>query len=402
MSETILVVDDDIDILELLKLSLESDGFNVSTASDGDSGLSIARAKEPALILLDLMMPHKDGFDVIHELKSADATKDIPVILLTARGQTVDKVRGLDTGADDYITKPFDLREVTARIEAVLGRTRPIKYINPLMHAMGDGFSEQGVQKLAGHLRAAAAIQQKLLPETAPNLPGFDIATLLQSSTAVSGDFYDFIPLSKNQIGIVQGDVMGSGIPAALLMVMIQTALRLLGSEQHSPAAILKRINDLLVQHTDSEVYATMVYGILDTERFTFTYSNGGHCYPLHWQHGTTHQTINFLKVGGMLIGTFEDATFITETCILAPGDTLVFYTDGITETWRAAEAGDDELYGVERLVHCVAKNLGEAKNEGLDSAAALCDTIINELALFSGSTQPADDRALIVIKRDK
>ena len=413
MAETILVVDDDLDILELLKMNLEPEGYNVRTASDGESAVQSACIDPPDLILLDVMMPHKNGFQVIEELKAIEETKSVPVILVTARGQTEDKVRGLDTGADDYITKPFDLREVTARVEAVLGRTRPIKYINPLMRAMGEGFSEEGLEQLAGHLQAAAAIQKKLLPEQAPSLDGFDMATLLQSSTSVSGDFYDFIPLSKTQIGIVLGDVKGNGIPAALLMVMIRTALRLLCHEEDTPALILKRINDLVARDTEADLFATMIYGILDTETSTFTYSNGGHCYPLHWNNT---QNIDVLKTGGMLIGAFEEATFTTGTCLLAPGDILVFYTDGITETG----AGDDPVsdgnhgvstssehrdvyqdaiptdtfYGGDRLAGCLSKNTAL-------SASALCEAVVNDLALFSGSTQTRDDRALIVIKRD-
>ena len=166
MAETILVVDDDLDILELLKMNLEPEGYNVRTASDGDSAVQSACIDPPDLILLDVMMPHKNGFQVIEELKDIEETKSVPVILVTARGQTEDKVRGLDTGADDYITKPFDLREVTARVEAVLGRTRPIKYINPLMRAMGEGFSEKGLEQLAGHLQAAAANSEKIVTRT--------------------------------------------------------------------------------------------------------------------------------------------------------------------------------------------------------------------------------------------
>ena len=403
MAETILVVDDDLDILELLKMSLEPEGYDVQTASDGESAVQSARTDPPDLILLDVMMPHKNGFQVIEELKDIEETKNVPIILVTARGQTEDKVRGLDTGADDYITKPFDLREVTARVEAVLGRTRPIKYINPLMRAMGEGFSEKGLEQLAGHLQAAAAIQKKLLPEQAPNIDGFDIATLLQSSTSVSGDFYDFIPLTETQIGIVLGDVKGSGIPAALLMVMIRTALRLLCHEEEAPASILKRINDLVVRDTEADLFATMVYGILDTTASTFTYSNGGHCYPFHW---TQDRNITVLKTGGMLIGAFDEATFTTGTCHLAPGDIIAFYTDGITETGTGdstASESDDEhedailtdmFYGGDRLAACLSKNASL-------SASALSEAIVEDLARFSGSTQTHDDRALIVIKRD-
>ena len=414
MAETILVVDDDLDILELLKMYLEPEGYDIRTASDGEKAVQSACMDPPDLILLDVMMPHKDGFQVIEELKDIEHTKNVPVILLTARGQTEDKIRGLDTGADDYITKPFDLREVTARVEAVLGRTRPIKYINPLMRAMGEQFSEEGVQQLAGHLQAAAAIQKKLLPEQAPDLEGFDIATLLQSSTSVSGDFYDFIPLSETQIGIVLGDVKGNGIPAALLMVMIRTALRLLCHEKQTPASILKRINDLVVRDTEADLFATMVYGILDTATSTFTYSNGGHCYPFHWKRT---QEMAVLNTDGMLIGAFEEATFASNTCSMSPGDILLFYTDGITETAAKHEAvfsenrsgftssarGDDGpedaipmdiFYGADRLADCLSKN-------AVLSASALCEAVVDDLAVFSGSTTPHDDRALIIIKRD-
>ena len=413
MAETILVVDDDLDILELLKMNLEPEGYDVRTASDGKQAVESASLNPPDLILLDVMMPHKDGFQVIEDLKNIEDTKTVPVILLTARGQTEDKVHGLDAGADDYITKPFDLREVTARVKAVLGRTQPIKYINPLMRAMGSGFNEAGVQQLAGHLQAAAAIQKKLLPEQAPSFQGFDIGILLQSSLSVSGDFYDFIPLSETRIGIVLGDVKGNGIPAALLMVMIRTALRLLCREEEDPASILKRINDLVVRDTEATLFATMVYGVMDTVTSSFTYSNGGHCYPLHRK---STGVIDVLKTGNMLVGAFEEATFASNTCFLAPGDIIVFYTDGITET----NAGDssvsnkntrmstssegvnvhqdatptDMFYGQDRLAACVSKN-------STLSASALCEAIVGDLALFSGSTQPHDDRALLVIKRD-
>ena len=404
MAETILIVDDDLDILELLKMNLEPEGYNVRTANDGESAVQTACANPPDLILLDVMMPHKDGFQVIEELKNIEDTKNVPVILVTARGQTEDKVLGLDTGADDYITKPFDLREVTARVEAVLGRTRPIKYINPLMNAMGDKFSEEGLQQLAGHLQAAAAIQKKLLPEQAPRLEGFDIAILLQSSTSVSGDFYDFIPLSETQIGLVLGDVKGNGIPAALLMVMIRTALRLLCHEEDTPASILKRINDLVVRDTEADLFATMVYGILDIANATFTYSNGGHCYPFHWK--TTNE-MGVLKTQGMLIGAFEEAMFSSDICSLSPGDVLVFYTDGITETETGDGEGfsenqgastntveEDMFYGGDRLADCISKNAEL-------SASALCDSIVNDLTVFSGNTNTHDDRALIIIKRN-
>lgn len=396
--ETILVIDDDTDILALLEMSLTSDGYQVITASDGPSGIKNARAEQPDLILLDVMMPQMDGLAVIKELKNDDETRSIPVLWLTAKSQTEDKLRGLEIGGDDYITKPFDLREVTARINAVLGRTRPVKYINPLINAMGDSFSEAGVAELGSHLQAAAEIQLKLLPENPPSFEEYDFATFFRSSTSVSGDFYDFIPLSDTRLGVVLGDVKGHGIPAALLMVMIQTASRLLSDQEISPSTVLKRINTLLFQNTDIEQFTTMVYGILELDTGRFTYSNGGHCAPIHFITNTENIghddksgiDIEMLDTGGMLIGVFDIATFSFDSCVLSPGDVLLLYTDGVTET-EGKEPND--FYGEERLIDCFKNNLTL-------TAESLCDILQKDLMEYSGTTQLKDDRAVVVIKR--
>ena len=397
-TETILVVDDDTDILALLEMSLTSDGFNVITASDGMEGLERAKTELPDLILLDVMMPYMDGLQVIEKLKSDSDTSSIPVLWLTAKSQTEDKLKGLETGGDDYITKPFDLREVSARINAVLGRTRPVKYINPLISAMGEGFSEEGVAELGSHLQAAAEIQMKLLPDKPPVYPGFEFATMFRSSTSVSGDLYDFIPLSETRIGVVLGDVKGHGIPAALLMVMIQTASRLLCNEADSPSTVLKRINTLLFHNTDLEQFATIVYGILELDTGVFTYANGGHCPPIHFisekdktdTDNPSQTKVALLETGGMLIGAFDIATFSSDTCQLSPGDVLILYTDGVTETEGTIP---NDFYGEERLIECLSKNLDK-------SAETLCEVLQTDLLEFSGTTQLKDDRAVVVIKR--
>jgi len=387
MAETILAVDDDIDILELVEMSLTADGFDVITANDGISALEQAKAHSPDLILLDLMMPVMDGFEVIEKLKAEAQTRTIPVIMLTARAQTHEKVQGLNAGADDYVTKPFDLDELTARIEAVLGRIRPTKYINPLIGAMGDWFSEEGVEQLASHLETAAAIQQNLAPQSAPDLPGFDIAGLLRSSMTVSGDFYDFIPLADERLGIAIADVRGKGIPAALLMVMIRTTLRLVCREETSPAAVLKRINDLLAIDTAPDLFATMIYGILDSAAMTFTYSNAGHCYPLHLKNQGTD--VGQLEVGGLILGSFDFAVFESETIPCAPGDEILLYTDGVTETERES---DETFYGEERLSEILQSNRDQ-------SAETLCQAIERALLNFSGTNHRNDDVTIVVIK---
>lgn len=119
-NKRILVVDDDVNICELLRLYLEKDGYQTFVANDGEQALKLAELHNPDLILLDIMLPVLDGWQVCREIRK---TSNVPIIMLTAKGETFDKVLGLELGADDYVTKPFDTKEVVARMKAVLRRT---------------------------------------------------------------------------------------------------------------------------------------------------------------------------------------------------------------------------------------------------------------------------------------
>ncbi|MHB9143988.1 MAG: response regulator YycF [Symbiobacteriia bacterium] len=119
MAETILVVDDEKPIAEILRFNLEREGYRVLLAFDGEEALTVARAQRPDLIILDIMLPKVDGFSVCREIRRGS---DVPILMLTAKDQEVDKVLGLELGADDYVTKPFSPREITARVKAILRR----------------------------------------------------------------------------------------------------------------------------------------------------------------------------------------------------------------------------------------------------------------------------------------
>ncbi len=138
MSERVLVADDDPDILTVVKVNLELDGFEVETAVDGEDALQKATSNPPNVIILDIMMPRMDGLTALHRLRSQATTASIPIILLTARGLPEDRVRGLELGADDYITKPFDITELAARIRAVLRRTQAARDLSPLTGLPGN------------------------------------------------------------------------------------------------------------------------------------------------------------------------------------------------------------------------------------------------------------------------
>nr|PZN30336.1 MAG: diguanylate cyclase response regulator [Actinomycetota bacterium] len=138
MSERVLIADDDPDILTVVKINFELEGFEVDTAVDGEDALQKATANPPNAIVLDIMMPRMDGLTALHRLRSQATTANIPIILLTARGLPEDRVRGLELGADDYITKPFDINELTARVRAVLRRTQAARDLSPLTGLPGN------------------------------------------------------------------------------------------------------------------------------------------------------------------------------------------------------------------------------------------------------------------------
>ncbi|MCL1600055.1 MAG: response regulator, partial [Actinomycetia bacterium] len=138
MTERILVVDDDPDILQFVQMNLELDGFEVELAGGGREALEKAAAAPPDLMLLDVMMPEIDGLTVLRRMRADPPTANIPVIVLTARSLAEDRVKGLDLGADDYITKPFDLEELISRIRTVLRRSQQMRDLSPLTGLPGN------------------------------------------------------------------------------------------------------------------------------------------------------------------------------------------------------------------------------------------------------------------------
>lgn len=133
----ILVIDDEEDLIELVRYNLEQEGFQVKSASDGESGLTVARKELPDLILIDLMLPGMDGLELCRSLRAENRTASIPVIMLTAKSAESDRIVGLELGADDYVVKPFSPRELTARVKAVLRRTNPPRLQSKIIHRGG-------------------------------------------------------------------------------------------------------------------------------------------------------------------------------------------------------------------------------------------------------------------------
>ncbi|MGA7269665.1 MAG: response regulator [Acidimicrobiia bacterium] len=147
MTERILVADDDPDILQVVRVNLELEGYEVETALDGQEALDKATELPPDLILLDIMMPRMDGLTALHRIRSHSTTGNTSIILLTARGLPEDRVRGLELGADDYVTKPFDVSELVARVKAVMRRTQAARDLSPLTGLPGNFRISQEIEE---------------------------------------------------------------------------------------------------------------------------------------------------------------------------------------------------------------------------------------------------------------
>ena len=244
----ILVVEDDPAILRGLTDNLAFESHEVIAATDGETGYRLIREQKPDLILLDLMLPKLNGYDLCRRVRAEGF--NTPIVMLTARGQEADRVLGLDLGADDYVSKPFSVRELLARIRAILRQRRV------LLRDHGD-FEEE--------VRVASDVQKRLFPQFQPLLATLDSVGICLPARGVSGDYYDFIDLSAGKLGMVVADVAGKGVSAALLVASLHACIR-----THAPllgdrcGEVVARVNALLYEATDTERFATLFYAVYD------------------------------------------------------------------------------------------------------------------------------------------
>ena len=247
---------------------------------------------------------------------------------------------------------------------------------------------EQSVEKrrLEDEIGIARRIQMRLLPADAPRFPGFDLAAFNHPSREVSGDVYDFVPITPDQLGLMVGDVAGKGVAAGILMATFRASLRAEIRNNYSISVILAKVNRLIFESVENSVFVTAVYGVLDRERRRLTYANAGHNPPLLLRAGGQ---VEWLTAGGPLLGPLAEARYVEEFIDLDPGDLLIFYTDGITE----AMDKDGEMFGVERLVE-LARSVPRA-----DSARRICHRLLEAVRAHTGQVHAEDDLTAIVLR---
>ena len=376
----ILYVEDNADLRSYVRELLKQK-YNVFLAMDGKDGLLKTRKFKPDLILTDQMMPQMSGRALLREIRDDPALSSTPVILLTAKAGAESRIESLDAGADDYLTKPFDEAELYIRIRNLLRARAQKKELAELNRKLEAQVAEQ-----LAELDFAGRIQNELLPKTAPELPGYEIAGRNIPAKQVGGDYFDFIPLDDHRIAICLGDVCGKGLPASLLMANLQATIRAQVMYCRTVSECLERSNKLLFHRTDKKTFISLFLGILDTKNHTLCYTNAGQNLPIVFSKNRKPVP---LEKRGVVLAVKENMTYEDEVVNVKKGDLLLIYSDGINEAMNE----DLEEFGDERLQEIVVLYQDRSSN-------GLVDRIISAIEYFIRGRTASDDMTLIVVKR--
>ncbi len=372
-AESILLVDDNPTNLQVLFQTLEGVGCKLLIAKNGTGALAIAGKAMPDLILLDIMMPDIDGYEVCSKLKADTATTDIPIIFLSALGETEDKVKGLQMGAVDYITKPFQPDEVIARVNTHL-----------TIHRLKREVEIQKNQ-LEHELQVVSEVQRKLLPKKLPEIQGFKLAAHYETSRYAGGDYYDIIELSENRWGILIADAEGHSAPAAVLMAMTCALFRAYPNSPDDPAVVLRYLNEHLCKVAEPS-FMTALFAVYDASRKTMRIARAGQPLPMIYR-ASENKAFELDCPGVYPLGIEPYAIEVPTTEVaLSPGDRFLVYTDGLSERFDT----EGNSYGEERLLKPLA-----AENPA--GPRDVVSAIMADVDRFAGDRPADDDQALLL-----
>lgn len=370
----ILIVDDTPTNLGVISGAL-GDTYRTKVATNGQKALAIASAEDkPDLILLDVMMPEMDGYEVCTRLKADPATQEIPVIFLTGQTSVEDETRGFNVGAVDYVHKPFSPAIVKARVHNHIQLREARSQLAKQLDAINTD------------LELARKIQLSILPHQLPVLPGLDIAARFLPMASVGGDFYDFIHIGDRQLGVLIADVSGHGLSSSLIASMLQVALAGQVAHASNPGKVLVGLNRA-ISGKFSNNFVTAVYLYVDLDSNLIRYAGAGHP-PVIQLQGATGRAGQIME-NGLVLGVYEDACYESLEIPLQPGDRYVLYTDGILEAANPSQ----EMYGADRLMHFLETN------RSLD-ADQFADALLADVARWIEQTaeqNQQDDLTLLV-----
>jgi len=369
----VLIVDDVKDNVDVLVNALR-DEYKLSVALDGAAALRSVEKQSPDLVLLDIMMPGLDGYEVCRQLRAREATREVPVMFLSALEDVTNKARGFEVGGNDYLTKPFELLEVKARVRSLL---KAKAYADAVREAM------------ARDLRIAREIQMGILPANPAAITkgtGLDVHAVIEPARQVGGDLYEVLRVSDSRVVVALGDVSGKGIPAALFMAVAVTVLRTLARQIEKPDEILRRLNDELVEQNPRGMFVTLQCLVIDTKAGRVLCAGGGH-HQMAVLAPNQPPRLAYASTGRP-IGLMPANPIECETIPLEPGETFVLFSDGVSEAMNS----NDDLYGEERLLAA----LSARRDAGL---ADMVSHVLADVRAFADGAKQSDDITILAVR---
>ena len=386
MPVKILSVDDENDLELLLtqyfRRKIRKGEYDFHFAHNGLEALTmLLREKDFDIILSDINMPEMDGLTLLTKINEMQ-NPALKCIMVSAYGDMGNIRQAMNNGAFDFATKPIDLDDLSRTIE---------KAVEQIAYIKAREKEHNELAGIKGDLAVAREIQQAILPRVFPPFPEeaehMDIAASMNAAKDVGGDFYDFFRIDDDRIGFTIADVSGKGVPAAIFMAVSRTLIRATGIRGVTANECITYINGLLAKESVNYMFVTVFYGIYNIRTGEVTYANAGHNPPYLMKADGHVEPLPMSK--DIVAGVIDDFQFTEETLRLQPGDTLLMFTDGVTEATDTAE----NEYGDDRLRMLLSQSSSLSCQEIVDHVKA-------DVKAFAGEAEQSDDITLLALKR--
>ena len=379
----ILVVDDEPDVeplvLQRMRRDIRSRKYEFVFAHNGVEAVELLNKDEDIdMVISDINMPQMDGLTLLEQI--SEINPNIRSIIVSAYGDMKNIRTAMNRGAFDFVTKPLDFGDLRVTIE------RTLRHMEEWREALP---SRDKLVALQNELDVANGIQQSILPTVFPSRDDYQIYASMEPARNVGGDFFDVVRLEGGRVGLAIADVSDKGVPAALFMMSSRTWMKGAAISSPEPGTVLGEVNALLHEDNETQMFVTVLYAVYDPETGEFTYASGGHDAPLLVHPDGSSELLPL--TGGIALGIVSDLAYGQNSAVLDHGDTLVLYTDGVTEAMN----GEGEQFGIERLRKVFSDRAPKDANEAAHKVFEAVNT-------FADGAAQSDDITCLTIRRSE